>query len=200
MARRKLTRIEKIILIGFISSAVLFVGYWLYSKKPNRDFYLPRTYAGWVKIRYNVPGAPPLPEREGVQQLVIPDSGFLETSTRLEVGWRRDRFFWQDGTPIPPYEDIGGQPHLRIYQHLFLARTHERELASLPVGTDTTLPDGTRIHKRTAQNVDYTPGRKTLEYFYLDTLLRPYTFLPPPLADPEALMSTDDREVPGQPN
>ncbi|RMG66913.1 MAG: hypothetical protein D6722_14185, partial [Bacteroidetes bacterium] len=106
----KLSRLEKIVIIATVNSVVIFLGFMLMDKAPNRDFLVPQGYEGWVCIRYEVPEAPPLPELDGVQQLRIPASGYLETSTALTVGWRRDRYFWYDQagqTPIPPSVDMG---------------------------------------------------------------------------------------------
>ena len=111
MAKRKLKRIERIILTSFIISAVILVIFWLMDKKPDRDFYIPKDFEGWVLVRYSVDDAPPLELKEGNQQIIISDSGYAETSDKLVVGWRKDRYFWinDDGStePIPPKVDLG---------------------------------------------------------------------------------------------
>ncbi|GAB4407098.1 MAG: hypothetical protein OHK0039_09290 [Bacteroidia bacterium] len=196
---KKRSRIEKIILVGFINLFVILTGFWLMDKQPNRDFYIPQDYAGWISVRYGVPGAPALPLTDGVQQLHISDSGYLETSTPLKVGWRRDRYFWYDSTgtptPIPSHQTIDGETRLYVHRHEYFARSYEYLLPSLPAGTDTLLPDGTRIRLDTPGQVDYTPGTKTLEYFYLSRQPESVLFNPPEHPRHEGLRSTQDRQL-----
>ena len=163
MARRPLKRIEKIILASTLLSAVILVCFWLMDKEPNRDFYVPKSYAGWVTIEYSVPGAPPIALKEGVMQFPISDSGYLATSTDLKVGWRRDRYFWVENgkeQKIPASVEVEGEPRIYIHSHQYFSKSHEHLLAHLPVGTDTTLPDQTHIIKKSANAVSYEKGKK----------------------------------------
>lgn len=195
----KLSRLEKIVIIAFANSLVIFLGFLFMDKAQNRDFLVPEGYEGWVCIRYAVPDAAPLPELGGVQQLRIPAGGYLETSSRLAVGWRRDRYFWYDSTGttrIPGSVDLGAERGLHLFQHQYFAQSYEALLPSLPVGTDTLLPEGTHIKIESAGRVDYTPGPKTLEYFYVSRAPRSLMYIPPPPADHQGLQSTFDREIP----
>jgi len=196
MAKRKLKKIEIIILVGFVNSVLVFLGIWLWSKAPNRDIYLPEDYEGWVRISHSVEGAPPLVEENGIQKIVIPDSGHLMTSTKLKVGWRRDRFFWQ-GQPeaLPSYYEIESQPYRYVFQGKQFSRFHKKAMKILPAGADTTLLDGTKIKKDKSNRVNYIPGKKALQYFYVSAEGRPLGFVPPPIEDSDALKSTEDREV-----
>jgi len=199
MARRKLKRIEIIILVGFIASALTFVGFWWNSKKPNRDFYLPPGYHGWVMVHYGVSDAPALPMQGEVQQLVIPESGILKTSTELQIGWRRDRYFWgrpgDSLRPVPPVVDQDGEQRLYIHQKQFFSRSYMDLAKRLAPGQDTTLADGTEIEKFGTGYLNYRPGQKTLEYFYLSAVPRPFQFNPPSNPRSEALESLDSREI-----
>ena len=196
MAKRKLKKVEIIILIGFINSALVFLGMWLWFKAPNRDFYLPQSYEGWVRISHSVEGAPPLEKVKGAQQIVIPDSGHLVTSTKLEVGWRRDRFFWQDKEEaIPSIFEKGDT----LYRHIFLASKFSRFypdlIKKIPAGSDTLLLDGTKIKKDKSNRVNYVPGKKALQYFYISPKGQQIGFIPPPIEDIDALKSTEDRAL-----
>jgi hypothetical protein len=199
MRFRKLSRIEIIILLSFVNTAALLGGYILWKKQPNRDFYLPEGYAGWVRIRYSTPGAPPLEVKEGVLQLHVPESGLLETSTVLRMGWRRDRYFWQKAAgpePIPPYvEAAGGEPRIWLHSHQYFARSYDSLAYALSPGKDTTLPDGTRLQRRSSRMVSYTPGDRSLEYFYISANPEPLSFVPDTLIAPEALQSARPREI-----
>jgi hypothetical protein len=199
MARRKLKKIELIIIVGFVASALTLLAFWWLNKKGNRDFYLPRDYAGWVMVCYEVPDAPPLPVKDEVQQLIIPANGILETSSKLEIGWRRDRYFWQedDGTlsPVPPVVDQKEGPHIYIHQHQFFSRSYMGLAKQMDGGTDTTLTDGTAIERMGSGLVNYEPGRKSLEHFYLSATPKPLQFQPPENLRSQALESLNSREL-----
>lgn len=199
MAKRKLSRFEKIILIAFINCAIVLVGFWLMDKKPNRDFYLPKGHEGWITVRYFVPNAQPIPMKEGVQQISISEEGYAETSDLLEVGWRRDRYFWVDGTDttaIPGKVDLpDGDMGIHMHHHAYFSKSYQHLLADLPVGTDTILPDETHIIMEANNRVDYTMGKKTLEYFYISKNAESMLFNPPPHPNHEGLESTEDRII-----
>jgi hypothetical protein len=200
MAKRKLKRIERIIIISFCFSAVVLVGFWIMDKEPDRDFFIPKNYHGWLEVRYSVADAKPLELKDGVQQIVFNDSGYAETSDILIVGWRKDRYYWlnEDGSTeqIPPSVELGDSMGIYLHHHAYYAQSHEDLLASLPIGIDTTLADETRIIKNSENNVEYTRGKKTLEYFYLSEAPRSILFNPPKNPKSEALESTEDRAIP----
>ncbi|MEM7372130.1 MAG: hypothetical protein AAF587_26165 [Bacteroidota bacterium] len=198
MAKRKLSRFEKIILIAFVNCVIVLVGFWLMDKKPNRDFYLPKGHEGWISIRYQVTDAAEIPMRDGVQQIGIPPSGYLETSNLLTVGWRRDRYFWVDGTDtlqIPGKVDLADGPGIYTHHHAYFAKSYEYLLGQLPAHTDTTMEDGTHIIMEADNKVDYTMGNKTLEYFYISKNAQSVLFNPPPHPNHEGIQSTADRII-----
>ena len=200
MAKRKLKRIERIIIISFIFSAVVMMGFWIMDKKPDRDFFIPRNYHGWLTVRYSVAEASPLALKDGAQQIIFSDSGYAETSDELIVGWRKDRYFWvnADGSTerIPASVVVADSIGIYLHHHAYYAKSHEDLLAGLPAGTDTTLADETHIVKASENNVEYTRGKKTLEYFFLSKNPEPIFFNPPKNANSEALESTEDRAIP----
>lgn len=180
--------------------AVMMVALWLLDKEPNRDYYLPEGYEGWVTIRYRVPGADPLPVKDGRLQFAISDSGYLETSDELVVGWRRDHYHWRgdDGTTweFPASVQLeNGDYGLQIHQHAYFARDWTHLLGQLSADTDTVLPDKTRITIEGEGEVTYTTGKKTLEYFYVTAEPQSIMFTPPPNPDMEGLESTEDRLI-----
>ncbi|TAE55053.1 MAG: hypothetical protein EAZ89_06075 [Bacteroidetes bacterium] len=199
MALPKLKLLDKIIIVSFATTLLTLLGYIAFQKKANRDFYLPAQYSGWVKIRYLVPGAPALESIDGVQQIVIPDSGVLDTSSPLEIGWRRDRFFRMESNtprPIATYEQSGSETRILLHMHSYYARNYESLLQNLPVGADTTLPDNTRLRKPSERRVSYTAGKKSIEYFYISAAYEAISFTPPPFNDPEALQDMGDKQIP----
>lgn len=196
MAKRKLKKVEIIILIGFINSALVFFGMWLWYKAPNRDFYVPRDFEGWVRIDHSVEGTPELKKEGRTQKIVIPDSGRVITSTKLEVGWRRDRFFWKESGEEVPSIDRRGDSILRyVFSASQYSRFYPNLIKTLSTGSDTTLMDGTKIKKDKSNRINYIPGKKALQYFYIAPEGKPAGFLPPPIEDADALQSTEDRAL-----
>jgi hypothetical protein len=55
-------------------------------------YLVPRSYMGWVRIRYKVPGAPALPRQGNLLICRIPNSGVLATSSQPEGGWATDSY------------------------------------------------------------------------------------------------------------
>lgn len=199
MAKRKLKKVEIVILVGFVSSALTLVGFWWNNKKVNRNFYLPQEYSGWVMIEYNVADAPPLPVEDGAQQIRIPVDGLLKTSTPLEIGWRKDQFFWVDHQgntqAVPPLVETEDGSGLYIHQRQYFSRDYMQLGGKLEAGQDTTLADGTEIEKLTSGFVNYRPGQKSLEYFYLSAEPKPLQFNPPDNPRSQALESVESREI-----
>ncbi|MEM7657970.1 MAG: hypothetical protein AAF399_17730 [Bacteroidota bacterium] len=200
MARswKQLKRIEKVILIGFANCLIILGGFWWLDKKPNRDFYVPKGYDGWISIEYQVADAPELSLLDGVQQISINDSGYAYTSSSLEVGWRRDRYFWVEGndtTQIPKVEEGVEGPEIYLHHHAYFARNHLELLKQLPAGADTILEDNTRLERGIDGRATYTTGDKILEYFYVSKDAQTILFNPPPHPKHEGLESTEDRRV-----
>lgn len=199
MARRKLKTVERVILIGFVTLAVMMTGLWLLDKQPNRAYFLPDGYEGWVTIQYNVEDAPALVDKDGVLQFVISEDGTMETSDKLMVGWRRDEFFYQNETgkivQIPSSVEKEGEYYLHIHQQGYYAKDWTDLLIDIPFGTDTILGDETRLIKLIPEEVEYVTGKKTLEYFYVSRAPQSILYNPPKNPTMEGLESTEDRQV-----
>jgi hypothetical protein len=55
---------------------------------------LPDGYVGWVRVDFQVPGAPPLAEEDGFGLLVVPESGEVATSSDMRTSPKRDEVFF----------------------------------------------------------------------------------------------------------
>ena len=62
------------------------------------EYEIPAGYEGWVKIEFNVAGAPPLPVVAGKRLLKISPAGRLQTSSRQEFGTVHWSFFSVDSS------------------------------------------------------------------------------------------------------
>ena len=195
MNKRKLKLLDKLIIVSGTTFALFMIVFWLFLKRSNKDYYLPAGFEGWVTVKYGVPGAAPLAAKEGVLQVVISDSGYVETATPLDEGWGRDRYFWVgagDTVQIPSSVKKEGDYYLHLHGHSYQFYSHEALLTLLPEGADTLLWDGTRIAMKKEGEVSYQPGDKTLEYFYLSAQPQPIQFVPPQNPSQEYLRSLED--------
>lgn len=64
-------------------------------------FFIPEGYSGWVRVEFEIPGAPRLPSEAGHTVLKIPGSGTLRTSSPEEYGWTHDYYYF--------YSDAGSR-------------------------------------------------------------------------------------------
>ena len=55
---------------------------------------IPKGYVGWIRVNFDDSTVPPLPTRDGVRIMRIPESGALATSSHFEEGWAVDRYFY----------------------------------------------------------------------------------------------------------
>ncbi len=62
-------------------------------------FLIPEGYSGWVRVEFEVSGAPQLPSEVGQTVLKIPPSGLLRTSSPEQYGRARDSYFYSDPGP-----------------------------------------------------------------------------------------------------
>jgi hypothetical protein len=70
-------------------------------------FLIPEGYSGWVRIEFEIPGAPPLPFEGGQTVLEIPPSGMLRTSSPEQYGWARDEYVLYSNHGMRPLSDSG---------------------------------------------------------------------------------------------
>jgi hypothetical protein len=95
-AANRLTRI----LVGALTIALLTgLGLWLgmsARNSPHRAsrFLIPEGYTGWIRVDFEVRGAPPLPMEDGQYILKIPPGGELRTSSAEQYGWAEDHYYY----------------------------------------------------------------------------------------------------------
>jgi hypothetical protein len=70
-------------------------------------FFIPDGYSGWVRIEFEVPGAPALPGGTGQTTLEIPSSGVFQTSSPEQYAWARDSYFVHSSAGMHAIPDSG---------------------------------------------------------------------------------------------
>ncbi len=176
---RKKRLFNRILLVCGGSALLLFAGYVFFTKRPSKHFYVPEGIEGWVTVKYESEGAPPLPVEDGTFIFRIPESGILETSSEFEDGWARDEFFWvkKDGTEelIPREVEEGEEAKRFIHDRKSGPRSYDHIIRQLPEDIDTVLWDGAKVSKR-GKKTELQPGRAILEHFYVTPEPTPYFF------------------------
>jgi hypothetical protein len=77
------------------------------SSRPASRFLIPEGYTGWIRIEFEVQGAPPLPMEAGEYILKIPPDGVLRTSSAEQYGWARDHYYYYSAQGTRPLSDSG---------------------------------------------------------------------------------------------
>jgi hypothetical protein len=78
---------------------------WLYR------FLIPEGYVGWVRVDFEVPGAPPLPVEGGYYILKFSDTGRIQTSSRdIPESWRDQFLYYSTERPYLLKLKVGGPP------------------------------------------------------------------------------------------
>ncbi len=101
---------------GLTAAALVTFGLWMglgagHGRRPSSRYLIPDGYVGWVRVEYNVGGAPPLPMEGGRFIFRFLPSAFLQTSSPEHFGWAKDEFFYyRDGSlrPLPQTGRGGG--------------------------------------------------------------------------------------------
>jgi len=168
--------LNRMLLVCGASALLTFAIYIFYTKRTPRYYYVPKDYNGWVTVRFEKEGTPPLKEVDGALEIRIPSNGILETSSPLESGWARDEFFWADSNEeIPKSIDVDGTSMRHIHDREESNQDYTRLILSLEDGVDTVLWDDARIAKN-GDNVEVRSGRNLLEHFYLSSEPSPFFF------------------------
>ncbi len=101
------------ILVG-IATLVLVVslGIWFIlntqsSTPRSLQFQIPEGYSGWVRVEFEIPGTPPLPQEAGKTVVKIPPSGALKTSSPEQYGWARDSYAFYSSAGVRSIPDSG---------------------------------------------------------------------------------------------
>ena len=77
--------------------------------RPSSRFLIPEGYTGWVRVEFEVLGAPPLPVEAGQHVLTIPPGGLLRTSSPEQYGWAKDSYCFSSNAGARPIPDSGPQ-------------------------------------------------------------------------------------------
>jgi hypothetical protein len=80
----------------FAPCAFFTVVVWLIQGHHPCRCLIPEGYVGWVRVDYQIKGAPELPIEEGYRVYKFPDSGQLQTSSAFEVGTYADLIFGRE--------------------------------------------------------------------------------------------------------
>ncbi len=92
---------------GLTAIGLIAFGVWIgvsmrQASRPPSRYLIPDGYVGWVRVEYDVSGAPPLPVEDGRFLLKFPAKPFLQTSSPERFGWAKDEFFYyRDSTQRP---------------------------------------------------------------------------------------------------
>jgi hypothetical protein len=184
---RKKRLLNRVLLVSGSSAVLLFAGFLFFTHRAAQHYFIPKGYSGWVTVRFEKAGTPPLPEKDGVVEYHIPANGILETSSKLVTGWSRDEFFWESpaGTElIPKKVDCQNQSCRWVHDLKETPMNYESVILGLPEQSDTLLWDGARISKK-AESVEVRTGRKTMLHFWVSAQPEPFFYdhdsLPPTL-------------------
>jgi hypothetical protein len=182
MDRRK-RLFNRVLLVSFGSAFLLFAGYVFFTHRSPRHYYIPEGFSGWVTIKFEKSGAPALPEKDGAVEFHIPESGLLETSSKLVTGWSRDDWYWEGSDElIPKQTDCGNESCRWVHDLSETSMGYEAVILSLPESADTLLWDGARISKK-GESVEVRSGRKTMLHFWVSAEPEPFFYkhdsLPP---------------------
>jgi hypothetical protein len=104
------------IVVGAFSLALLLsLALWLgwtgrHSSLRSSRFLILEGYTGWIRVEFEVQGAPPLSTEGGEYILRIPADGILRTSSPEQYGWARDHYYYYSAEGVHPIPDSGGAP------------------------------------------------------------------------------------------
>jgi uncharacterized protein DUF6843 len=101
------------ILVGIATLIVVIgLGVWFSISARNSAprslrFLIPEGYSGWVRVEFEIVGAPPLPQDGGQTVVKIPSSGSLKTSSPEQYGWAKDSYAFYSSNDVRPPPDSG---------------------------------------------------------------------------------------------
>jgi|SRR5579863_1117958 len=94
--------------VVFVIGLAVWVGVSArHSTQRTSRFLIPEGYTGWVRVEFEVQGAPPLPMEAGNYVFTIPADGVLRTSSPEQYGWARDRYYSYSAQGTRPLTDSG---------------------------------------------------------------------------------------------
>jgi hypothetical protein len=90
-----------------ITAAMWFSGNARHAAPRSLRFFIPDGYSGWVRVEFEVPGAPTLQGGTDQTTLEIPPSGVFRTSSPEQYGWARDSYYVHSSTGVRAIPDSG---------------------------------------------------------------------------------------------
>jgi hypothetical protein len=96
--RSTLARIVILVLsvVGLFGMAAWFFTTAKETERRSSRFIIPNGFVGWVRIEFEVPGAPTIPLIGQEYVLKVPPSGVLQTSSKEPSGWAFDHYAYCD--------------------------------------------------------------------------------------------------------
>lgn len=152
----------------FSVSLILFSGCG--EKRTPISYELPKKYVGWVTIKYEKPGAPPLEKIDDKYHIKINESGYAETSSKVEDGVAEDEYFWMDNGKKVIVEQYSENNTSMIHSDYYVTLGFQEfvKLDTLPVGEQVTLPDGGKVTRLDDKGgVKFKSGRFLMYHFYV---------------------------------
>jgi len=134
---------------------VIGIGSWFalsvqHTVRRSSRFLIPDGYAGWVRVEFEVQGAPALPVEGGQYVLRIGPDGSLTTSSLEQFGWAKDSYYFDsvDGLHLIP--DAG--PQSLIWGKIngeAAGVSGKRKYEEFFVGTQQQFKDQGKVERRT---------------------------------------------------
>lgn len=92
-------RKTRVVLCFVTLICAIAIGAWFalsvrHTVRRSSRFLIPEGYTGWVRIEFEVQGAPPLPVDAGQYVLTIGPDGSLKTSSLEQYGWANDSYYF----------------------------------------------------------------------------------------------------------
>ena len=107
------------LVVGIASLILVFaIGTWVtlsvhQTVRRSLRVLIPEGYTGWVRVEFEVQGAPMLPLEGGQYVLRIAADGSLKTSSLEQYGWAKDSYYFDSIAGVHPIPDAG--PDRRIW-------------------------------------------------------------------------------------
>ena len=110
-------RSTRIVLCAITIALLIGVVSWLSVSprkgRPSSRFLIPDGYSGWVRVEFEIQGAPALEVENGENVFRIPSSGRFKTSSPEKYGWAKDSFYFESSSGLRRIPDSG--PDARIW-------------------------------------------------------------------------------------
>jgi hypothetical protein len=105
-------RKTRVVLCFVTLICVTIIGAWFalsvqHTVRRSSRFLIPEGYTGWVRIEFEVQGAPPLPVDAGQYVVAIGPDGSLKTSSLEQYGWANDSYYFYSSAGMRSIPNAG---------------------------------------------------------------------------------------------